>query len=304
MSGPVMSLEEDAGVRMIANTSLSTFTTPVTMLGSGEFFGTNVKAANQPGLTMMETQYEPYQHVPSHGHEPAYFCFLLAGGYWEQYGRRRVTYDPGSLAFHPAGEVHHGDIGAEGGRCFNVAFAPYWLERVEAAGRLPPEIVDCHTGDLPWLARRLHREFASPDATTSIITEGIALEMLGTLMRQERARRESTPRWLRVAEQRLREEFDRPLTVAGVAKDLQVSPVRLARAFRRQFGESVGERLRRIRVGYASERLRMPDVPIVAIAGEAGFSDQSHLTRVFKKLTGVTPGEFRRIHQAGRVPSS
>lgn len=267
----------------------------VTLLRSGEFFGTTVRSSGQPGLTFSETRYIPDLHVPVHGHEPAYFCFLVAGSYWEQYGRRRVTYGPGSVVYHPANEVHHGIIGGAGGRCFHVGLGPSWMGRVASYGELPQDAVDCHAGELAWLATRLHREFVREDATAGIINEGIVLEMLGTLMRREQTGERSVPRWLRTAEDRLHDEFASPVTVEGIAKDLNVSPVRLARAFRQHFGETLGERLRRIRVNYASDRLRDAGPSLATIAHEAGFADQSHLTRVFKRMTGMTPGEYRRM---------
>jgi len=52
--------------------------------------------------------------------------------------------------------------------------------------------------------------------------------------------------------------------------------------------------MQRLRVRFASERLSVPDASIVDVAVQAGFADQSHLTRTFKRYTRMTPGEFRR----------
>ena len=267
------------------------------LLGSGEFFGRNLSQATHGGLTLMETLYAPLQRVPGHGHEPAYFCALLSGAYWEEYGTRRVSYRPDSVVFHPPGDVHHGDIGPGGGRTFNVAFDDAWLERAQAHGRLPNESADFHGGELSWLARRLHRELAEPDATSELVGEGIALEMLGVLLRWRPPRSEPRPGWLNRAEARLREELHRPVTVQSLALELGVEPVRLSRAFRRHYGETVGERLRRLRVEHVCRRLREGEQPLSELAVEAGFVDQSHLTRVFRKLTGLTPGQYRRDRQ-------
>jgi len=40
--------------------------------------------------------------------------------------------------------------------------------------------------------------------------------------------------------------------------------------------------------------LRDPSLPIALVAGACGFTSQSHLNSVFKRLTGVTPGRYRR----------
>ena len=55
----------------------------------------------------------------------------------------------------------------------------------------------------------------------------------------------------------------------------------------------MGEYARRRRLDYARRQLADPDRPLAQIAADAGFADQSHLTRVFKRFTGLTPGQYR-----------
>jgi AraC family transcriptional regulator len=89
-------------------------------------------------------------------------------------------------------------------------------------------------------------------------------------------------------------ESSRPLTVQSVAAEVGISPVRLSRAFRKAFGESLGSYQRRLRVAEACARLRDEELSLAEIALAAGFTDQSHFTRVFRRLTGTTPAAFRR----------
>ncbi|MBU2122025.1 MAG: helix-turn-helix domain-containing protein [Gammaproteobacteria bacterium] len=48
------------------------------------------------------------------------------------------------------------------------------------------------------------------------------------------------------------------------------------------------------RVKHAQRQLARPDVPLKVVAANCGFSDQSHMTRVFRRVLNVTPAEFRR----------
>jgi len=89
-------------------------------------------------------------------------------------------------------------------------------------------------------------------------------------------------------------------SLAEVAAELDVAPVRLARAFRRAFGESPGDYVRRERIRIACERLATSDVGLAALAAELGFVDQSHFTRVFRRELGVTPGSWRSEHAPRR----
>jgi AraC family transcriptional regulator len=74
-----------------------------------------------------------------------------------------------------------------------------------------------------------------------------------------------------------------------------VHPVALARAHRRHFGCSITDRTRKRRVREAADLLGAPDESLSTVAFATGFSDQAHLTRVFKRETGTTPGRFRAL---------
>jgi AraC family transcriptional regulator len=73
-----------------------------------------------------------------------------------------------------------------------------------------------------------------------------------------------------------------------------VGRAELSCAFRRHCGETIGAHLRRCRVERVCERLiAEPERSLADLAAEAGFADQSHLTRVFRRLVGTTPGAFQ-----------
>ncbi|HEX7111160.1 MAG TPA: helix-turn-helix transcriptional regulator, partial [Mizugakiibacter sp.] len=77
-----------------------------------------------------------------------------------------------------------------------------------------------------------------------------------------------------------------------------VHPAHLARRFRRALGLSVGEYQRRLRIEATREALAHSPQPIAAIAAAAGFADQSHYARVFQRLTGEAPRDYRRRMQS------
>ena len=90
----------------------------------------------------------------------------------------------------------------------------------------------------------------------------------------------------------LHAEFCQPFSLTALAQRVGAHPVQLARAFRRCQRVTVGQYVRRLRVDYAMNALAGCD-SLPDIAARAGFSDQSHLGRVFRAATGMTPGQFR-----------
>jgi AraC-like DNA-binding protein len=76
-----------------------------------------------------------------------------------------------------------------------------------------------------------------------------------------------------------------------------VHPVHLTRVFRLHYGTPVGAYVRGLRLDWAAGRLTASGQCIAEIALQAGFYDQSHFTRAFKRRFGLTPRAYRRAAQ-------
>ncbi len=85
--------------------------------------------------------------------------------------------------------------------------------------------------------------------------------------------------------------FAEPLSLAQLARVSNLSVFRFATVFRREVGLPPHQYLCRLRVSHAQSLLRRGTSPATA-AMESGFFDQSHLCRHFKRVCGVTPGQF------------
>lgn len=86
-----------------------------------------------------------------------------------------------------------------------------------------------------------------------------------------------------------------PLTAAGLSSRVFITPQYLSRLFRRYLNCSTLEYLISFRIGKAKELLiTEPRTEIQAIAHRTGFNDASHFIATFRRITGLTPAEFRR----------
>lgn len=81
------------------------------------------------------------------------------------------------------------------------------------------------------------------------------------------------------------------LTLDAAAAVLHVTPTHLVKAFAAEFGLPPHRDLVGRRVDLA-RRLLLSGLPAARVAAEAGFHDQAHLTRHFRRLLGVTPGAY------------
>jgi len=90
-----------------------------------------------------------------------------------------------------------------------------------------------------------------------------------------------------------------PLTIAEIANEVGASDDHLTRVFREVFGLPAGSYYTRLRIAVACRLLQQTGEKMEDVASQVGYSGAANLSRAFKEVTGVRPGEFRR-RQLGR----
>ena len=100
---------------------------------------------------------------------------------------------------------------------------------------------------------------------------------------------------LRLVTEYIRDNLDRKLTLAEISGIVGMNPYHLIRTFKQATGVTPHQYLRRSRIERAQILLTKSNLPIVGISQQVGFKDQSHFTKVFRKLTGVTPKTYRNL---------
>lgn len=153
---------------------------------------------------------------------------------------------------------------------------------------LPSFTVRLPGNSLPELFLRMYYKFREMDDDSlrkleQALVEGRSLNNSGRRF----------PQWLEKVRKILEQRFAEPCKVSEIAAEAGVHPVHLAREFRKHYGSSVGEYLRKIRIEYACRELMDSNEAVTNIAFAAGFADQSHFSRTFKRLCGTTPGKYR-----------
>ncbi len=83
--------------------------------------------------------------------------------------------------------------------------------------------------------------------------------------------------------------------VQSVADSVKIDRTYLYRLFKKETGMSIIAYINECRVAEAKMMLMDADVPISSVALSVGFPDQMYFSRVFKRLTGKTPSEYRKI---------
>ena len=243
------------------------------------------------------------KHVfPPHTHETYVVGTVLEGLHCYMHKGRMVRTGPGHLCFINPGEVHDG-APVDGGYRYRMIYPTEDLMREimgDATGRKegPPCFLEPEVHD-----EEVAREFAEAhlileDGKQPLAgDEALALVLVKAVERYATSSLDLPQAGMETAavtraRDYLAAHVDQPVdlkTLAGVAG---LSGYHLIRVFRKATGLSPHAWLVDRRVHLAAQLIRAGE-PLSLVAGRCGFSDQSHLTRLFKARLGVTPGQYR-----------
>ncbi len=186
----------------------------------------------------------------------------------------------------------------------NAAFVARISEQIfDGAGH---ETIDARVGLNDLIIGRLislgWRELENDGASGRLYAEGLASSLAVHLLRNYGISRRNarlskgglSPRQLRRVVEYIDEHLDRELALAELASVAGLSPHHFGEAFKISMGQPPHRYVMGKRVTRAREMLRNHELPISEVAYALGFASQSHFTTQFGRVTGITPGRFRR----------
>lgn len=256
-------------------------------------YGTSSPIHQVAGLRLAERAYPAHFRTPVHSHPDAYFCLILDGASRQTYGSKSRVREPLTTTFYPPHESQSEFFGSAGGRIFNVEMDARWLNHFREYSVIGEESKDALGGTVAWLMSRLRHEFHRVDHASALVIEGLTLEIIAAASRQFATPDNLTARWLEQARDILHAQFADRLTLACIAKTVGVHPVYLASAFRKKYHCTVGDYRERLRIEFACSELSSSHSSLAEIALAAGFANQAHFSRTFKRHTGTTPARYR-----------
>lgn len=213
-----------------------------------------------------ETRHDPGTALATHRHGRAYAALVVDGCHVETSADGPVACTPGTLLLHPRFHAHGNRFGSQGARVLNLALD---------AGPGAAGLVAMRTRDMGE-ARR-------------VFEHGDMRGLSALVAASSRIADEPVP-WQAALVAALRDS-DEP--VARIAGRLGVSAAHASRAIRRSYGMGPQALRRELRWRRALALLR-DDAPLCEVAAQAGFADQSHLNRVARACSGMTPARLRR----------
>ncbi|MEL6493116.1 MAG: AraC family transcriptional regulator [Cyanobacteria bacterium J06621_3] len=252
-------------------------------------------------LEMLHATYITYA-FSRHAHEGFGIAILESGAMEFDYRGSKHTAPAGSVVITQPGEMHTGQAATVGGWTYRTLLpASNWLQQALS------ELTERHSAT-PYFAtpvihdKRLNRQLISLHRTLenspcALERESRFLWALAQLIHAHATERPSAKdigkehQSVQTVQDYLHSQYAYNISLNELANLVNLKPLRLLRAFRKQIGLPPHAYLNHIRVNRA-QKLLVEGWSIIDAALETGFSDQSHLHRHFKKITGLTPGQY------------
>lgn len=253
------------------------------------------------GFFMTEFAQPPALKIPRHAHSSAMILLVLEGAVSETYARRAYECLPFSLLIRPAEETHSHDYGKAGAHCIAIEVSDQRRESLDSFSQMLDRVSLTSDEVISSLTLRIHRELRLMDEASRLAIEGLMLETLAVVARNSFRSSPPQPRWLREARDLLHESYKERTSLSRIAQAVGVNAAHLAATFHKHYRCTVGGYLRRLRLDHAAGELMRSERSLAEIAAEAGFYDQSHFTRIFKRFFGTTPSEVRAL---ARMPKA
>ncbi|WP_321872663.1 AraC family transcriptional regulator [Burkholderia ubonensis] len=236
---------------------------------------------------------------PRHAHDEFGVGVIVSGAHRSWSGRGQVDAQAGDAIMVNPGEMHDGaPLGGDARRSWRMLYlAPELIARVateEGLGEVELAHPAVRDARLAAAVSRLHaRIIGDEDGTSLACDEALVMLVAGLLARHANRALPApgaTPA-IRAARERLDAAPAAPVSLAELAGLSGVSRFQLLRGFARELGITPHAYLIQSRARLARALLARGH-PIADAAAEAGFADQSHLTRAFARQFGITPGQF------------
>ena len=242
------------------------------------------------GISVASGGIAPDTRFRGHDHDGVHLCCVVGGGFVESTPAGPADVGPGTVRLSSSAR-HDIDFAPVGASCVVIQ-----LDGPAAAmvGPLPSRPRFLADEWLRALTARLGVVASRRGHIADLEVDGAVVELLAQIARRHTgAAAGAPPAWLRRAREMVFDLPPRLQSLSVIAASVGVHRVHLARAFRDHYGEPIGSAARRLRLQRAL-RLLDGELPLAQVALEAGYADQSHLTREITRRLGLPPAHLRR----------
>ena len=260
-------------------------------------------------------EHHPRYIMPLHWHEEYEIIQIISGGFQYEIGQEKGTAEPGDILFVNSGDFHGGFPVESKYNCIvfdfnlfvkenhmvaiNKILEPLTNGEIKVLPKLPKE-----NKDISFVIRRILETLQEKPLGFELQVQGLLYHLFGSIIKHHYfykntddpgAQKRLLP--LKNALALIQKEYSSQITLERLASAANMSPKYFCHYFKMFTWYSPIEYLNRYRIEVACYKMMSRWQNITELSYECGFNDLSYFIRVFKKIAGVTPKQYARMHR-------
>jgi len=255
----------------------------------GEFHGDVIHRIDVDGAVFAITRRKRGETVPSHCHDHASIRALISGDhhYVDDSGGIRNSVpkawyysDPNHIHSHEACQTDITSIGIQ----FPQETFPN------------PPIIDSSVlrgASADFTLDLIQNHLKNPRSTSPSVLLATFHLLRAALVDEGQQNTSNIPPWLTKLKATLDSKYLEPINVEKLSQEIGIHPSHMARAFRAEFGLTITGYIRDRRLEWSLDQIKNSNAKLGIVATQAGFADQSHFSREFKRRYGHNPSNYR-----------
>ncbi|WP_420575035.1 helix-turn-helix transcriptional regulator [Kordia sp.] len=224
-----------------------------------------------------------------HSHEDIHLSLILQGGNLESRKRKDTQVSSGKIIAYNQGEIHRNRFTSFPSKNLNLELKNDFFSKN-----------DLNFNDLELIENRnigayldliqIYNELQINDVYT---LDAIQLSMKSLFTKNKTTSKK--PIWMTQLKEIIEDRWNEFISLDELALTLNVHPVTISKYFKKYYNGTLGDYMRKVKVERALHFLFHTDMPITEIAFTCGFSDHSHMIRIFKMYIGYNPKNIRKF---------
>ena len=224
-----------------------------------------------------------------HSHEALHLSLILQGGNREFRKKEDIEVNTGKIMMYREGVLHCNRHTEYPSKNLNIELKTKFLEQYQLNNDIFESPFIEHT-DLFLGIINIYYELIINDSYNNSVIQ----ESLMALFAKENTS-SFRPNWMIQLRELIKDRWDEFIPLDELSLELQVHPVTISKYFRKYHQCTLGDYMRKIKIQRAIHFLLHTPKKITEIAFLCGFSDQSHMNRVFKAYIGFRPKDIRSL---------
>ncbi|WP_442267399.1 helix-turn-helix domain-containing protein [Tenacibaculum sp. ZS6-P6] len=224
-----------------------------------------------------------------HSHENIHLSLILQGGNLESRKQNESQVSSGKIIAYNEGEIHRNRFTAFPSKNLNLEFENSFFSKNDLNFN-DLKLLDNKNVEAYLELIKIYNELHVNDEYT---IDSIKLSLKSIFSNKKTSPKK--PDWIKYLKEIIEDRWNEFIPLNELALILNVHPVTISKYFKKYYNGSLGDYMRKIKVKKALHYLFHTNMSITEIAFKCGFSDHSHMIRIFKLYTGYNPKSIRKF---------